>query len=165
MNYYDANRSWSDRFLPEIKRLVGGHLLSSAPDHHDRHNATDLMMLDARDIRVAARVRRYGYAERYPNEFTIRCRIPSGGKTELSKIVEGKGDWMFYGHADAANTNIAAWWLIDLRAFRAALIRNQVNRTHLRYGKGQNPDGTGFVWFDLMSFPSEPPLIIANSSP
>lgn len=165
MNYYDANRSWSDRFLPEIKRLVGGHLLSSAPDHHDWHNATDLMMLDARDIRVAARVRRHGYAERYPNEFTIRCRIPSGGKTELSKIVEGKGDWMFYGHADAANTNIAAWWLIDLRAFRAALIRNQVNGTHLRYGKGQNPDGTGFVWFDLKSFPSEPPLIIANSNP
>lgn len=101
MNAYSTNRNWSDRFLPEIKRLVGGHLLETAPDPFDHFQATDLMMLDARDMRVAARVRRPGYAQRYPHQFTIRSRVASGAQTELSKIVEDKGDWMFYGHSDA----------------------------------------------------------------
>ena len=51
MNYI-VNRTWSDRFLPDIKRFVGGHLLETAADPFDMHHATDLMMLNARDIRV-----------------------------------------------------------------------------------------------------------------
>ena len=67
MNFpYRQNREWSDRFLPEIKRLIGPHLLNTAPDQHDWHQATDLMMLDARDLRIGARVRRPGYADRHP---------------------------------------------------------------------------------------------------
>ena len=99
---YNFNRQWSDRFIPEIKAIVGAHLLSIAPDDQDMRHATDLMMLDAKDVRIAARVRRPGYASRYPYDFTIRSQVPSGAETELAKIVNGKGDWMFYGHADAS---------------------------------------------------------------
>jgi hypothetical protein len=60
MNCYTANRSWSDRYLPEIRRIVGAQLLDVAADSFDWQQATDLMMLDARDVRVAARVRRPG---------------------------------------------------------------------------------------------------------
>jgi hypothetical protein len=60
----------------------------------------------ARDMRVAARVRRSGYAQRYPHQFTIRSRVASGAETELSRIVNGKGDWMFYGHSNAAQTGV-----------------------------------------------------------
>lgn len=56
MNFYDANRAWSDRFLPHIKDAVGKHLLDTSPEPLDWHEATDLMMLDARDLRIAARV-------------------------------------------------------------------------------------------------------------
>ncbi|AXI48503.1 hypothetical protein C1J03_22400 [Sulfitobacter sp. SK012] len=79
------------------------------------------MMLEARDMRVAARIRRPGYAQRNPHQFTIRSAVASGRQTELSKIVNGNGDWMFYGHSNAAQTGLDAWWLIDLRAFRAGL--------------------------------------------
>ncbi|MCJ1900466.1 MULTISPECIES: hypothetical protein [Paracoccus] len=88
---YSINRHWSDRFIPEIRRIVGAHLLRVAPDYLDTRHATDLLMLDGRDMRIAARVRRHGYAGRYPYDFTIRSRLPSGNPTELAKIVKVTG--------------------------------------------------------------------------
>ena len=163
MNCYTNNRNWSDRFLPEIKQLIGSYLLETAADPFDHIQATDLMMLDARDMRVAARVRRPGYAQRYPYQFTIRSAVASGAQTELSKIVNGNGDWMFYGHSNADQTGLEAWWLIDLRAFRAALIRNRVNAPQIVMGDQRNADGTRFKWFDLRFFPADPPLVVACS--
>ncbi|RYH08889.1 hypothetical protein [Tropicimonas sp. IMCC6043] len=163
MNCYPSNRAWSDRFLPEIKRTIGAHLLERAPDPEDWHNATDLMMLDAKDLRIAARVRRPGYANRFPYDFTIRSRIPSGAETELSKIVNGKGDWLFYGHSNETQTGLFSWWLLDLRAFRAGLIRQVQNGFPIRSGDRANPDGTWFKWFDIRSFPKYPPIVVAGS--
>ena len=165
MNAYSTNRRWSDRFLPEIKNLVGQHLLSAAPDPFDHFEATDLMMLNATDLRIAARVRRPGYAQRYPYQFTLRSHVPSGAQTELAKVVNGHGDWMFYGHADASETGVQSWWLLDLRAFRAALIRSSRNGHSISTGVQANPDGTRFRWFDIRSFPEEPPLVVASSGP
>lgn len=164
MNCYTVHRNWSDKFLPEIKDLVGRHLLETAADPFDQIQATDLMMLEARDMRVAARVRRPGYALRYPHQFTIRSTVSSGAQTELSKIVNGHGDWMFYGHSNPSQTGLDAWWLIDLRAFRAALIRHRANSSQIIMGDMANPDGTRFKWFDVRSFPAEPPLILAASN-
>ncbi|MBL6427859.1 MAG: hypothetical protein HOY44_10070 [Maritimibacter sp.] len=158
---YTENRAWSDTYLPDVKRIVGSHLLSAAPDDIDMQQATDLLMLDARDMRVAARVRRPGYADRFPYEFTVRSRIPSGGETELSKIINGYGDWMFYGHADPRG-GIGRWWLLDLRAFRAALIRPE-SRARLHWGSKDNADGTRFTWFDIRSFPNAPDIVVAAS--
>ena len=158
---YRVNRSWSDRFLPDIRKAIGGHLLSLAPDPLDWHDATDLMMLEARDMRIAARVRRPGYATRYPHQFTLRSRLPSGAETELSKVVNGSGDWLFYGHSNAAETGLDAWSLIDLRAFRAGLIRQAANGHQIHSGDRRNADGTWFKWFDVRSFPAEPPIVIA----
>lgn len=160
--HYDINRSWSDRYLPQIKTIVGEQLLKAAPDLLDTKQATDLLMLDAKDMRIAARVRRPGYADRYPYEFTIRSRIPSGGETELSKIINGAGDWMFYGHASASGEGFERWWLIDLRAFRAALIRRSLEGSGLHWGSKVNDDGTAFTWFDIRSFPAA--LVIDASS-
>ena len=162
--HYDINRRWSDRFIPDIKRLIGSHLLSIAPDTMDFSQATDLVMLDARDMRIAARLRRPGYFERYPHQFTIRSRLPSLGETELQKIVNGHGDWMFYGHVSDSQTHIEHWWLIDLRAFRAALIRHANGGHRVTMGDQINPDGTWFKWFDVRSFPAVPPLVVAKGA-
>ena len=163
-NFYALNRSWSDQFLPDIRRIVGAHLLQVAPDQVDWHEATDLMMLDARDTRVAARVRRPGYAERFPNQFTVRAESRFGGETELAKIVNGKGDWMFYGHALPSGHGLASWCLLDLKAFRAGLIRQAQNGYPIRSGNKRNADGTAFKWFDIRSFPKEPPLVVAKGN-
>ena len=148
--------------MPEIKRVVGSRLLQIAPDALDWRQATDLLTLDGRDMRIAARVRRHGFAERYPYDFTIRSQLGSGNQTELAKIVNGYGDWMFYGHADEAGTGLERWWLIDLRAFRAGLIRQGQNGCRIRCGDRVNADGTGFKWFDVRSFPAEPQLVVAR---
>ena len=149
--------------MPEIKSIVGSHLLRPAPDPLDRFQATDLLMLDAKDTRIAARVRRFGYADRYPYQFTIRALLPSGAETELSKIVNGYGDWMFYGHSGEDGRTLESWWLIDLRAFRAALIRHGTTGQCVLMGDKRNEDGTCFKWFDIRSFPKEPPLVVASS--
>lgn len=164
MTDYETNRAWSDRFLPEVKRQIGAQLLKVAPDDIDQKQATDLMMLDARDTRVAVRIRRPGYHSRYPNQFTIRSKVPSGAPTELNKVVNGHGDWMFYGHASADGRNIEHWQLLDLRAFRAGLIRHVQNGYPVVHGDQQNGDGSAFKWFDARSFPSEPPLVVASST-
>lgn len=161
MNVYDANRAWSDRFLPDIKRLVGTHLLQAAPDRLDWFEATDLVMLDARDARIAARVRRPGYAERFPHQFTMRASARPGGLSELQKVVNGHSDLMFYGHADQRG-HLTAWHLLDLRAFRAALIRHANGGARVRWGDKRNPDGTAFRWFDIRSFPEEPRIVVAK---
>ena len=142
---------------------VGGHLLERAADPYDHFQATDLMMLDTGDLRVAASERRAGYARLYPHQFTIRSHVASGRQTELAKIVNGHGDWMFYGHSNASQTGLESWWLIDPWAFRAVLIRHMAYSPQIVMGDQANSDGTWFKWFDVRSFPAEPPLVVASS--
>lgn len=158
---YATDRRWSDLMLPQIKQLVGPLLLEAAPLEFDQRQSTDLMVLRARDMRIAARVRRPGY-EKYRHEFTIRMSRDTGAETELSKIVNGWGDWLFYGHADEFDF-ISIWWVIDLHSFRAALIRNSMNGKPLEYADKHNGDGTSFRAFDLRSFPPKPPILIGSS--
>jgi hypothetical protein len=120
---------------------------------------TDLMMLNARDKRIAVRVRRHGVASMFPYQFTIRAKVASGAKTELAKIIEGHGDWMFYGHYNAAGDGFSLWWLLDLAVFRSALIRR--DNAPIRCGDKAMGDGTCSKWFDIRSFPQE--LVIASN--
>ena len=103
-------------------------------------------------MRIAARIRREMYRDKYVSEFTIRVKRPSGTKTEFRKIVEGFGDWMFYGFE--YGDNIFPWYLIDLSAFRAHLIEDVgLNQfIHNPSNHRQNGDGTTFLPFDLSKF-------------
>jgi hypothetical protein len=157
---YQHDRVWSDKFIPAMKQIIGPHLLEPAPAEWDVGKATDLVVLQARNVCIAARVRRHGYADRYGHEFTIRSQRDSGARTEMEKIIDGWGDWMFYGHADKGETGFDRWSLIDLRAFRAALVRAKGSVVFERHSNG---DGTHFVAFDLRSFPPSPPILIASS--
>ncbi len=159
---YRTDRDWSDRFIPDIKKIVGPLLIEPAPFEVDANQATDLILLRARDMMIAARVRRPGFWDRYQYEFTIRSRRDSGAVTELSKIINGWGDWMFYGHADAAESLVEHWWVIDLHALRAHLI---LHRDEIRNGDKPNGDGTYFKWFDLTSFRRKPEILIGWSDP
>jgi hypothetical protein len=165
MRAYARDREFSDGFIPQIKAIVGPRLLCETPDEIDHHQAADLMVFTARDMRIAARVRRPGYAQNpdYRWQFTIRKERDSGAKTELEKILDGWGDWLFYGHSDAQQ-RIIVWWLLDLDAVRAA--HEQMRRgTFPRYAFGDrsNGDGTRFRWFDIREFPDHPRLVIESS--
>lgn len=148
MTTYAKDRVWSDQFLPAVCRIVGPRLLIPTPDAMDRTQAADLMVLKARDLTIAVRVRRGTYAANYRHDVTIRSGRPSGVKTELQKIVDGFGDWMLYAFSDPQTAGgLLGWVLFDLALFRAALIRRTLTWTTRR-----NPDGTEFVVFDVRQF-------------
>jgi hypothetical protein len=163
---YQRNRQWSDRFIPELRRLIGPHLLIPSTLEQDTREAADLVVLRAKNFSVACRVRRPGYLSKYEGQFTLRYRVVSGAETELSKIAKGWGDWMFYGYAVADDsTSIRPWWLIDLAAFRAHFIQEAFRKEHkIRWGEKSNNDGTWFCWFDIASFIGDPKLLIASEA-
>lgn len=157
---YQSDREWSDQFIPEVSRIVGPYLLCPAPFERDAKEATDLIVLKARDMTIACRIRKPGYSDSYPNQITIRSKRESGADTELKKIVNGWGDWMFYGHCPSSPPLIDPWFLVDLSAFRAQLIRNP---KQIRRGHKANGDGTYFAFFDLTTFSDDPPILVASS--
>jgi hypothetical protein len=162
MNNYESQRAWSDRFIDPIRRLVGQHLLVVTPNMVDMQQAADLMVFTARSLTIAARVRRHEFLARYPTQFTVRSDVPFGYRTEHEKLLDGWGDWMFYGFADPTETAIAAWMLLDLNAWRAAVCRHGYGKISLECGYKKNHDGTSFRWYDVRSFPRNPRLIIAH---
>jgi len=164
MSKYSRDREWSDRFIPEIKRIVGPFLLEAAPFELDAKEATDLIVFNVKDMRIAARMRKRGFAERYMYDFTIRLERDTGAETELSKIRKGFGDWLFYGHEDAERDwKVGLWWLIDLAAFRATLRYNEnLGGINLAAERKDNHDGTYFMVYDIRSFLINLPIVIGG---
>lgn len=159
---YNDDRAYGDRFLPEVTSIIRRHvtaipMIIVAPEEADQKECSDLMVLHGSDRRVAVRIRRPGFADRFPDQFTLRFSRDNGVETEMSKIADGWGDLLFYGHASADEMSIGPWWLIDLKAFRAVLIRQQP----IERGTVNNGDGTWFAWFKISSFPLFPRLVVA----
>lgn len=117
MTGFEKDKAWSDTFLPEIKRHLGEYLIAEPKDFdEDKYRNTDLIVLELKAVRIACRIRRETYYEKYGSEFTIRSERRSGNKTELAKIIEGWGDYIFYGFAD--DERLTHWFIGDLKAFR-----------------------------------------------
>lgn len=119
---WQEDKDWSDQFIPEIKKILGLHLITVAPIEEDQKRNTDLITLNLGAIRVGCRVRHvYGetginYLERYGGEFTIRLKRPTGQPTELSKIMAGWGDYFFYGFGE--DKKLHKWTLSIYDVFR-----------------------------------------------
>lgn len=163
---FKENFAWQERYTDAVRYIVGPLLLEPADIQRDMTEATDFLVLKARDMRIGCRIRRASengeesFAERYPWEFTIRSRLSNGAKTELAKIREGWGDWLFYGHAEHNQTlGLCRWFVIDLDSFRA-----QVDKTPIRWKRDKsNRDGTFFDSFDILTFRPEPSILVASS--
>lgn len=109
---------WQRHLIPEIKRVLANYLIVEADAKEDMEHNTDLIVLRLDTIRVACRLRRSEYLAKYGDEFTIRTSRPSGADTELTKMLGGWGDYIFYGFASPTGDTIAAWMLGDLKVFR-----------------------------------------------
>ena len=125
---WQDDKRWSDRFLPEIKQILGLYLIDEPPIEEDMQRNADLTVLRLNAVRVACRIRKYEYFLSYDDEITIREGRPSGMRTELSKIVQGWSDYMFYGFADKFEKHLHAWRLIDLGQFRLWFNRSLAKR-------------------------------------
>jgi len=159
---YKDNRKFSDQFLPEIQQILVPYLMGPADIQYDTKEATDLMMIDAKDKRIACRVRRDD-AMKWRHQFTIRYRSQVQTYSELHKIAWGFGDWLFYGIANKEETALQRWCIVCLRAFR---YHRQMSTDQISSGVIQNTgDPTQFMWFDLRTFPERPPILIGCSHP
>jgi hypothetical protein len=160
MKGWEKDKRWSDRFMPEIKRILGEHLLSEPPIEEDMERNTDLMVLRLDAIRIGCRIRMHRYLEMYGNEITIREGRPSGIKTELTKIIEGWGDYFFYGFSDEKEERLSQWVLGDLSAFRVYLNRFLVTNQGLLPGTPKrNRDESS--WFRAFPYDRIPGFIVA----
>lgn len=112
-----AGKKWSDKFIPEIKAILGVNLMCEPHVSEDQERNTDLIVMNMESCRIACRVRSYQYLENYGSEFTIRARNGSS-KTEIHKVLDGWGDYIFYGFADANEKRLARWFIGDLNIFR-----------------------------------------------
>lgn len=158
------DKRWSDRFLTEIKSYLGIHLIGEPPIEEDAERNTDLMVLRMDAVRVGCRIRKHGYLEKYGHEFTIRAGRPSGVKTELTKLIEGWGDYFFYGFSDAKEARLSRWVLADMKVFRRAYARMLVgSAAGVTPGVSKvNVDGSSsFAAFRWRDFPPE--FIVAHS--
>lgn len=162
MTAWKNDKDFSDAFIPEIKQILGGYLIAESPAVEDRERNTDLIVLRLEAVRIACRIRKPGYLGAYGHEFTIREGRPGGQKTELTKIVEGWGDYMFYGHSDDAGCSLRAWALIDLMAFRLWFMRGVANldRDRLPGKRKNNADQSS--WFRAFDLRDMPEAIVAS---
>ncbi len=115
---WQSDKARADKFIPEIKRHLGEILIGEAPIEDDQQRNTDLIVLKMDSVRIGVRVRTPKYFDMYGGEFTIRADRPSGTKTELAKIIEGWGNYIFYGHSDHNEQSLRAWAVGDLNVFR-----------------------------------------------
>lgn len=155
---WQTEKQWADAFMPEIKAILGMHIIGEAPREEDAERNTDLIVLKMEPIRIAVRMRRKHHAliPQYLEEFTIRCHLASGAKTELRKIMEGFGHLMFYGFEHQDGGRLGRWTLIDLNVFRVTLFETLTRTKKLPGFVKPNRDGSSdFRVFRYADFPRE----------
>ena len=155
--------NWADRFLPEIKGILGQHLILTGSEDEDRRRVGDLTELTLGGLRVGCRVRRPHFLARFPEEFTIRITRPNGIQTELDKIMAGWGDYLFYGFADAAERALAAWLIGDLTVFRATVWQAVERGRPLGRAKANGDGSSDFLPYRIDWFP--PAFVVARKAP
>jgi len=115
---WQHDKRQSDVFIPEIAAILGCLFICEPPPVEDMENNTDLIVLGLGGLRFACRVRDASYEQRYGDEFTIRSGRPNGVKTELRKVLEGWGDYIFYGFGCKESGRLTKWAVGDLKVLR-----------------------------------------------
>jgi len=155
MKTWQEDKRWSDVFLLEIKRILGENLIGEPPAEEDMERNTDLIVLKMEPLRIGCRIRRFKYFENYKDEFTIRAGRPSGTKTELSKIIEGWGDFFFYGFSDKQEKGLLLWSLCDLKIFRLWFNRQLIITQKVPgIPKNNTDNSSNFLAFKFKNLPT-----------
>lgn len=155
-----ADFAWAQRLAPDIQAVIGRqlpsldlHQVNVASQFADLHEATDyqLVFISTTGVRIAARIRSYGFLQRFPGQITIRYSRPSGAITEAQKIMDGWGDFVLYGFASPGRDRLVAYFIGDLRVLRAEARRRggiELLGTHI-----ENPDRTTFIAIEAHTIP------------
>lgn len=175
-NNYNNQRTLSDSHIPVAKKQILKSLGISAPEWRVDITTPEQDMTEAADLDItndidhfmtALRLRNTQYAFRYPNEFTVRREYYAGHKTEYQKIMEGFGDFMFYGFHNFGD--IPRWIFLNLDIYRDEHYFDEdtgvyLPKDHLRYEIKNNKDNrNNFISYDLLSFQNRKDLLVDHS--
>lgn len=118
---WEEDKRITDPYLPMVKAICGAYVLAEPPVEEDREHNTDLMVLNMDGVRIAVRLRspHYWKQVRYRDEFTIRDSRPRGKVTEFAKILQGFGEYFFYGFRTEKPPHLWGFGLLDLCKFRS----------------------------------------------
>lgn len=145
---WKQGKNWSDKFIPEIKAILGVNLMCEPDVKEDQERNTDLIVMQMKSHRIACRIRKHSYLSGYGSEFTIRAKS-GGSKTEIHKVLDGWGDFIFYGFADKDEKRLSRWFIGDLDVFRGTYKDGMADVI-------PNFDGrTALAAFQLSDFPRE----------
>jgi hypothetical protein len=86
-------------------------------------------------------------------EMKIPSARPQGNKTELTKIIEGWGDYMFYGFADPDEESLCCWFLGDLKAFRLYFNQQLYLKKTPWMGRANGDGSSEFMAFERDTIP------------
>ncbi len=114
---FDRDKALEEKFAEDIKAILG-KVFITRDKIEDEKRGTDFFVFVIRNLRVAVRLRRWPPFKSWFENFTIRWSRPSGIATEIDKIREGMVDYLFYGHLNKDETEIAWWFVGDLKVFR-----------------------------------------------
>jgi len=116
---YDTNRDFSDKFVSEVKKILGEQFLIEAPLIEDLKENTDIRSFVMWPIRYGFRVRRNSDIH-FNKDFTLYYESPKGKEIEVEfhKVIKGYGDYFLYGFADEKEKRFACWGICNLNVLR-----------------------------------------------
>jgi len=162
---WKKDKAWSDKFIPKIRGILGQVFFSLPTIADDQMKNTDLICMDMSGARIGCRVRKKIYLKQYPFQFTIRYSRPMGTSTEYQKIIDGWGDYFFYGFSNNAEDDFLMWIIGDLKIFRKAMSGGDMGILRKNYDLSSD-----FKAFDWQSMPpnffvgiSPPELIMTDT--
>jgi hypothetical protein len=123
---YESNRKFADSHTPQIKDILRECAqvvvdISVASEREDFNEVTDykINVINPKDS-VGCRTRGDKYFLEHP-DFTLRSFVPSGERTELSKVKGGFPRW--YLCCWSVNGWIDKWIFVDMDKFRSFRIK------------------------------------------
>jgi hypothetical protein len=150
-----------DQFAPyELPAAiaVAPYLFRKSTQNEDREGIDVVVKYET----IAVRTRKFAQDtfDKYKNEFTIRCHVPSGSFTELDKICRGEhAQVMVYCWEDGGK--IKEWMLLNMTKVAAVIKRlNIENKLHDKCIEKDAPNDTKFIICKLEDFPG---ALIASS--
>ena len=152
---WEKDKAWADQFMPDVCGILGRHIIGPAPVEEDAERNTDLIVLRMANSRIAVRMRSYERIwKKWPNQITIRTERPTQHKTEYEKIIEGWGQYFFYGFGTEDGL-LGPWVLGNLTAFRNWVHRYKTQNAGEDPGQVmQNGDRTFFRAIDFAEIPN-----------
>jgi hypothetical protein len=166
---WEADKRQTDPYLPMVKAICGAYLLDEAPPEEDRDRNTDLMVLRIGGLRIGVRLRSPQYWNKHygkiwvREEFTMRDSRPHGAATEWDKMLEGFGDYFFYGFRTERPPHLWGFGLLNLGVFRPWVL--DFYRQWQAWPGRQLPNGDGSSTFRALRWDGVPPSAIVTMYP